>query len=346
MEQEDDFISINWKGLMSVINSEKIRIGIVIFIFALIGVIVAKTSRKEFISEGKILPEYKKGSMSKLSGLASLAGVDIGSAEGGDAVRPDLYPDILKSTPFFLSLMEQPVMTKANKKNVFKDFYANKIEEQSWLTSFFKSPEKMEILPHNSPNYLVLSTKEDSRIKDLQKRITTSLDKKTGVLVISVKMPDPVVAASIADYSMKYLVNYVVEYKTAKAKKDLDFYESQMAKAKNKFYTNQTKKAQYSDQFEQSYIRMKSADLQRERIESDYNISSGFYKTLAQQYEQAKLKLQEETPVLKVLDPPYVPVQKSEPKSILILIGYLALGTLIAFIWALLRKGNYKQIIA
>lgn len=343
MEQKDDFISINWKGLVSVINNEKIGIGIVTFIFVLIGVIVVKTSRKEFISEAKILPEYKKSSISKFSGLASLAGVDLGSAEGGDSVRPDLYPDILKSTPFFLSLMEQPVMTNTNKQIVFGDFYKQQIEENDWLSKILASSEK-EILPHSSDKYLVFSKKEHERIKDLQKRITTSLDKKTGVLVIGVKMPDPVVAASIANYSMKYLVNYVVQYKTAKAKKDLDFYESQMAKAKNKFYTSQTKKAQYSDQFEQSYIRMKSADLQRERIESDYNISSGFYKTLAQQYEQAKLKLQEETPVLKVLDPPYVPVQKSEPKSILILLGYLALGTLIAFVWALLRKSNYKQV--
>ena len=79
--------------------------GITLF-FTIVGIIYAYSLKEEFVSEGKILPEVqsKAGGASQFAGLAALAGVDLGGASGGsDAVRPDLYPDVLKSTPYFLN---------------------------------------------------------------------------------------------------------------------------------------------------------------------------------------------------------------------------------------------------
>lgn len=47
------------------------------------------------------------------------------------------------------------------------------------------------------------------------------------------------------------------------------------------------------------------------------------------QLVQAKMKVQEKTPVFKVMDPAKVPLQKSKPRTSLILLGMLFLGVFI-----------------
>ncbi|WP_435352577.1 Wzz/FepE/Etk N-terminal domain-containing protein [Emticicia sp. SJ17W-69] len=343
MEAERDIISIDLKAFFKILWKEKVRIILFIFIFTTLGLVYAFSLREEFISSGKILPEYqsKTSGLGQFAGLASLAGVDLGSAAagGGDAIRPDLYPDVLKSTPFFLDLFQLKVKTKENKEILFSQFY-----DQYVLDNDIKEENKKLKFPINN-QYIAVSYQTEKNLKDLRERISASIDKKTGLLTVTVKMPDPIVSTLVTRYSMDYLTNYITNYRTEKAKKDLDFLAERLDAAKGKYYNTQAKKAQYSDQYQQSMMKLQSADLQRERIESEYKISSSFYNTLLQKYEEAKLKIQQETPVLKILEPPVVPNKKSEPKIAIIAILSLFLGGITGIIVALFRKKNYRQIL-
>ncbi len=343
MGEEKDIISIDFAAFFKIIWKEKIWIIFITILFAIGGLAYAFSLREEFTANGKILPEYqsKVGGLGQFAGLASLAGVDLSSATsgGGDAVRPDLYPDVLKSTPFFLDLFKFKVKNKENKEMAFSQFYDTYV-----LDNEIKDEYKKIKFPA-SEQYIAISYQTEDNLKDLRERISASIDKKSGLLTVTVKMPDPVVATLITKYSMDYLTNYITNYRTEKAKKDLDFLAERLDAAKGKYYNNQAKKAQYSDQYQQSMIKLQSADLQRERIESEYKISSSFYNTLLQKYEEAKLKIQQETPVIKVLDPPVVPNKKSEPKKAIIAIFSAFLGGIIGLIFALLRKKNYKMVL-
>lgn len=343
MAEDKDIISIDFSAFLKIIWKEKIWIVLITLLFAFGGIYSALTAREEFVSTGKILPEYqsKVGGLSQLSGLASLAGVDLSSATGGgsDAIRPDLYPDVLKSTPFFLELFKIKIRTKDNKEMTFSQFYDtfvldNKIEEKD---TKIKYP--------TSNQYIAVSYQTEKNLKDLRERISAVIDKKSGLITVTVKLPDPVVATIITDYSMNFLANYITNYRTEKAKRDLSFLAERLDAAKGKYYTNQAKKAQYSDQYQLSMMKLQAADLQRERIESEYKISSSFYNTLLQKYEEAKLKLQQETPVIKVLEPPVVPNKRSEPKRTIIVLIAAFLGGIFGIIFVLIRKKNYKLVI-
>lgn len=341
-EENGDIITINFKAFFQVIWREKVLFVLIVLFFASLGLWYAFTAQEQFVSEGKILPELQAqgGKLGSLAGLASLAGVDLGSTAGTEAIRPDLYPDVLKSTPFFLELFNQKVTNRENKTMSFEQFYHQIVEKEAAIQE--KSKKKF---PVKENGFLVLNSLSEDRIKDLKERIKADIDKKSGVVNISVKMPDPVVAAGIARFSMVYLTEYVTRYRTDKAKKDLDFLEERVNLARGKLYNNQVKKAQYSDQFQLPTIRLQSADIQRERIESEYRISSTFYTELLKKYEEAKIKLQQETPVFQVLDPPIAPTKKSEPKKAIILLFALFLGGIMAMITVLIRKKNYKQVI-
>lgn len=340
-KSEKDTITINFLSLFQILWKEKILFIIIVLLFISLGFWYAFTAREEFVSEGKILPELQsKGKIGGLAGLASLAGVDLAGVEATEAIRPDLYPVVLKSTPFFLELFKEKITTKENKVVIFEQFYHEAIEKGVKIEK--KSIERLPVKEHG---FLIMNRLVEKRIKDLKERIEVSIDKKSGIISISVKMPDPITAACVARFSMVYLTNYITRYRIDKAKKDLYFLEEKLNLAKGKFYSNQTKKAQYSDQFQLPTIRLQSADLQRERIESEYKLSSTFYNDLLKKYEEAKLKVQHETPVFQVLEPPVVPSHKSEPRKALILIESIVFGGLVSLIVILFRKGNYKKIL-
>ena len=81
------------------------------------GLIIAFSIPKEFTTTVKLAPETTDATskMSNLGGLAAMAGIDLGSASGQDALSPNLYPDIVHSTPFLLELFPEKVTDKEKK---------------------------------------------------------------------------------------------------------------------------------------------------------------------------------------------------------------------------------------
>ena len=342
-EREDDIITIDFKALIQVLWKEKWLIIGVTSLFVIAGALYAFTAREEFVSEGKILPEVSGGAGSSLGGLANLVGIggfDLGSAEGIGAIRPDLYPDVIQSTPFFLELFNHKFINKEGDSVRFEDFYHAVIEEG-------EEPDSTNLDTFNGrpAGVLVLNRLTENRIKDLRERLSASIDKKSGIITISAKLPDPVLAAEVASFSMEYLTTYVTGYRTEKLKREVDFLGEKVAAARGEFYRDQSRKASYADQFSAPTIRMQAADVQRERIESEYSMSSNVYNELLKKYEEAKLKIQQETPIFQILEPPIAPTKKSEPKKAIILVVSFFMGLLITIIPAFLRNKNYRLFL-
>jgi uncharacterized protein involved in exopolysaccharide biosynthesis len=342
MEEKEDIITIDFKALFKILWKEKLWILLITSIFTLGGICYAFTAREEFVSEGKLLPEISGGSGNSLGGLANLIGVggfELGMKGNTEAIRPDLYPDILKSTPFFLRLFNQNFFTKNGENQNFEKFYNLKVEGGEKPES-----DDLILIKVKPEGVITLNKLTENRILDLQERINANIDKKSGVISVSVKMPDPVVAASITKFAIDYMTEYVTEYRTEKIRKEVDFLGEKVASSKGKLYNIQERKALYSDQFSAPTIRLQSADVQRERIESEHKISSSFYNELLKKYEEAKIKLQQETPVFKIYNPPLVPNYKSEPRRLVIIVIFTILGFLIGAGISIFIKGNYLNL--
>lgn len=333
---------INFRVLLLIFWKEKKIFSLIVLLVSVVSIIYAFSLKEEFVSQGMILPEVqtKDGKLDGLAGLASLAGVDIGGGGATDAFRPDLYPIILQSTPFFLELFNQTVTTRENKQMNFENFYHKFIEKNEEI-----SEKRIKKFPVKENGFLVLNLLSEERIEDLKDRIKAYIDKKSGVISISVKMPDPVVAASLTRFAMIYLTDYITKYRTEKNKQNVDFLKEKMDTAKGKFYSSQSKRAQYSDQFQLPTIRLQSADIQRERIESEYRMSSAFYGELVKKYEEANINYQQSIPVYQVLNPPVTPTKKSEPKRAIIIIIGIIIGCFVALLTILLKNKNYKLVL-
>ncbi len=333
---------LDFSAFFKLILKEKYIFFPILLLFTGLGAYKAFTTQEEFVSEVKMLPEIqgKMSGLSQIAGLAGLSGIDFSTQTGNvDAIRPDLYPDVLASTSFYLDLFRQKVNTRDNKTMTFAEFYHEAVEGNEKIKEEF-----LRRFPVKDEAILVIDRLSEKRITDLKNRIKSSIDRKSGVVSISVKMPDPVVAAKVASFSMEYLKAYITEYRIEKLKKEVDFLTERVQISRGKFFTVQERKARYADQFQAPTIRVQSADIQRERLESEYRLSSGFYNELLKKLEEAKIKLHQETPIFKTLEPPVVPNLKSEPKRAIILIVSAMTGGIIALITILSRKKNYRSV--
>ena len=94
-------------------------------IAALVGLVVAFSIPKEYSTSVTLAPE-SGGSM---GALAAMAGINLGTSSGEDALSPELYPDIVSSTPFLIELFD--VKVKDQKAKVDTTLYAYLKEERA-----------------------------------------------------------------------------------------------------------------------------------------------------------------------------------------------------------------------
>ena len=172
-------------------------LGIAFVIALIIGFSLPKTYTCQIL----LAPETGGGS-SSLGGLAALAstfGVSIGNvSKDGDAIKPSIYPDLMKSVDFKTSLFPIKVKKKGDEKAISYYNYLKYEWREPWWKDMFGllSPELKEDTLVNAFEL----TSEQSRIASLAiKNIECTIDKKTGLITIDVTAQDPNIAALLAD---------------------------------------------------------------------------------------------------------------------------------------------------
>lgn len=316
---------------------------------AIIGLIIAFSIPKEYKTDVKLAPENATtGKIGQFGGLAAMAGINLNnSTTGTDALYPDLYPDIVKSTPFLLELINIPVETYKGDLNVSLYEYIQEHQRApwwgyitgapfkvlGWVTSFFKEKgeESREEL-----NPFKLTKEQEMFIRSISGMIAVNVDKKTGVISASVMMQDPLVSATIMRVVLTKLQSYITDYRTRKAKHDLIFSEKLFNEAKENYYKSQRAYARYVD--ENQNIISASFRTEEERLRNEMNLAYGVYNQMAQQLEMDKVKVQEQTPVYTVIEPARVISRAAKPSKPLILIGFVFLSCCTSIIWILVKE--------
>ncbi|WP_206513056.1 lipopolysaccharide biosynthesis protein [Larkinella soli] len=301
--------------------------------FSGVGVVLAVLTAPEYVSEARIMPEMHPGAgdtFRKLASAAGFAGLNLSDIEEVEAVRPDLYPNILQSSPFILYLLERPVLTGAGTRKTVSEM----LRAVSWKARFF--PEAQLPLPPAADGAGPIKLTEDQQdlLEEAQKRISARMDTRSGVITIAARVPDAVAVASVAQLAMDYLTRYVTGYRTEKARKDLAFYGSRLNEARRRFQAAQYRVFQYNDQHKNMIVQ--AATLEKKRLDAELVIAESVYSELARQHEQARIKVQERTPVFKVLEPPKIPLKRESPKRMLMVLTYSFVGFVIGSIYLLI----------
>ena len=303
---------------------------------AVCGLVIAFSIPKEYTASVKLAPETsnsKTGGAGGLGALASLAGISMGTGSSADAVYPELYPDVVSSIPFTVGLLNVKLETKNGEETV-----QTILEDHTsapWWSYIMKAPgaiiggiksifssdkddeKDMAIDPYH------LTPKQAGLVESLNKCISANVDTKTSVVTISATLQDAVASAQLADTVMARLKEYVVDYRTSKARQDLEYAKKINNEARAEYYEAQKLYASAVDR--NQGLSKQSASIEIDRLENEKELAFNVYNTAAQQVKMAEAKVQETTPVFAVVQPATVPVRPSKPSKPMILIGFMFL---------------------
>ncbi|QJD78364.1 GNVR domain-containing protein [Spirosoma rhododendri] len=329
--KDEDAIEVSVADIIGFFRDNRRRILVGALIGLFLGALYAFSKPNVYTAQVSVMPEIQakgSGSLGGLGSLAGLAGINIDNLSGQDAIRPDLYPNVLQSIPFALYLLKQPVSSAKLKKQLPLSAYMDETGK-SWLGTLFatdKADEQSVKLPVN-PQLIELTKEQNDNIKGVLATVTGTYDKKTGILTISATEPEAVIAATTAQNSLNYLTNYITTYRTEKSRRQVEFLRRQTAEAKSRYQAAEYALSNYRDSNRAIYLN--TAKLEEQRLQADYLLTQSVYNELSKQLEQAKIKVQEETPVFKTLEPASVPLQKSGPKRTIIMIVSAVIGAVL-----------------
>lgn len=342
---EDDVIDVQLSDVIQFLKASRRRILLGALTGLAIGALYAFSKPNVYTAQITVMPEIqtKSAGLGSLGSLAGLAGIDISnSASGVDAIRPDIYPDVLRSVPFALHILNQPIYSEKLKSNMTLRQYMSRIDEEGIFrlingSSDDGKKDKTEKLdPKNFSQAIQLTKEQEELVKAIQANVTSVYEKKTGILTIIATEQDPVVSAIMARLSLEYLTNYITTYRTEKARKQVTFLIQRVAEVKSRYQSAEYALSTYRDRNRNLFLN--TAKIDEQRLQADYLLEQSVYNELSKQLEQAKIKVQEETPVFKVLEPATVPLRKNGPKRTFIMIGFTAIGMFITLIALSVRR--------
>ena len=343
-----DLDEIDIVELLRKVYAEKKLIFKYSIIATFLGLVFALIQPNEYTSSTTFIPQLSsdlKPQGSSLSGLASLAGINLGGIEGSSEFPPTLYPQVVESVPFKLELLSYQVEI-SDQELTFRDYLINENDSfnffgtikkytiglPSLVLRFFKSDEKDASVLSSIYN---ISEEDELLFEKLSSLLALDINDKEGFITMSFTDHDKKIAAQVVKNAKTLLQDKIIEFKVKSSKELLDFTSNQYEENKKSFEKLQDERAIFVD----NNINISSSLFQNKlsRIESELSIAQNVVQQLASQVEQAKLQVNKDTPVFTTIKPVTIPYKKSAPKRSLIVVFSFFIGFILSSVYVLLK---------
>ncbi len=315
--------------LLNVLYKQRRDIGIITGMVVLGALVYCLLAHPIYRATSTLLPANisQKQMSSQISGLADMAkSLGFGSFDENNPLS--LYPSILESR-----LIKTEILHKKFKSRKFKE------PQPLYAIMGIKGKNQASI---DHEGFLALS-----------KNTSVGLDRKTGIITLTVEAYEPQLAADITNAFIDELKEYNSKLRTKHTRQNRIFIEGRLNETKQQLTAAENK----LKIFRESNKRItNSPELQMElgRLLREVRIKEEVYLTLNKQYELAKIDEQKSTPVINILDKAIPPVEKSKPPRRKIILFALLFGIVSGIGWALIKdflstvdKGDkeYRELI-
>lgn len=286
------------------------------------------------------------GSLGSLSSLASSMGMGALSKMGNrDALNSEIYPDILKSNDFIAELMTVKVQTQEG--DVKTNYYTYQRDHQNYpwwahikgaIIELFDPTPEDEYNGEEKISVFNLTKQQSAIFKSVSGKIKCTIDKKTDIVDIIVQDQDPLVAATMAQATCEKLQEFIINYRTNKAKIDYEYYKKLTETAKADYENVRRKYGTTSDA--NMDVTMKSMELLLTDLENDMQLRYNVYTAMNAQMQSAAAKLQEATPAFTVIQSASIPTKPAGPRRLIISVAMMILSFFFLSWWLLIKKGK------
>ena len=280
-----------------------------------------------------------------LGTLASSFGINLAQTQSADAISPLLYPDLMRDNAFVTNLFDVKVVSADGEINTTYHDYLKKYQKQPWWSKAISGIKKIFISKKDKDSKsngkkefdpYQLSESQNGIAEAIRNNVSLSVDKKTGVITLSVKAQDALICKTMADSIKSRLQTFITDYRTNKARIDLEYYTKLTQDAKNDYETARRNYSHYADA--NTDVILESYKATQTDMENEMQLKYNTYTTLMAQYQAAKAKVQERTPAFTVIKGANVPIKPAGPKRMFFVICMCFLATIITSIYII-----YKQ---
>lgn len=335
-ERKSKKIVVDFIELLKVIGKDKLMMAVFLGIAAVLGLAVAFGTPKEYKASVMLAPESTTGNSltSNISSIASMVGMDMDFGSSSDAIYPELYPDLIGSNDFIVSLFPVEVTTKDG--SVTTDYYDYLLNhtKKAWYTFPARllhdivAKLKTDDVPFTGDSTKVnpfhLSKMQYNIAHKIGKSINCTVDKKTSVITIEVTDQDPVISAVMADSIKNRLQAFITQYRTQKARNDLAYMEKLFVEAKEEYVTARQQYAAYSDANQDLILQTYRA--KQEDLENEMQLKYNAYTQMYEQLQISKAKVQESTPAFTVVQSASVPLKHINKSKLMVMTIFMFLG--------------------
>jgi uncharacterized protein involved in exopolysaccharide biosynthesis len=273
-----------------------------------LGILLGIVLPKVYVSEATLLPsKEEEGGLlgSNLAGLAGTLGIPL---SGVSVPESHLFPAILKSERLIRDALATPLDSTDAARGTLRDF----VEDDS---------DPVDV--------------REERAVDVVRReiLRVGLDEETGIVRVTVRMNDPVLANQANSIFLTRLADYLRHERTAQARENRVFVEGRHREAAQELARAENDLAAFREG-NRKIDNSPDLLLAEGRLYRRVRLQEEVFLELTRQYELARIEEQKATPVVEVLDPPTLRRIPGSPKlpvfaGIGILVGVLV-GSLLA----------------
>lgn len=285
---------------------------------AVLAAIISLFLPNYYMSKAKILPVDVKGSAGGLGGLAAAAasyGLSIPGSDGGDSN----FVDILQSRWLGESLL-------------FTRFH---FKDRNWRFGLEKEREATLLEYIDKRNV-------DRAFDELQKMMTVSKDLKSKVITLSVETKYPTLSREIVRQAIILLEQFNQEKGRTRGGAKAVFAGARLVEARSEMAQAEEELREFLEVNRNSFsstdptVRLKGM-----RLETELKLHQQVVATLSISREQALMEEKNDLPIVNLLDPGNLPIEKSRPARtnlILSIFIFVFLGS-----WAWIKRDYIKE---
>ena len=182
-----------------------------------------------------------------------------------------------------------------------------------------------------------MSREEANLVESVKGSIGCKMNDQTLIIDLYATAQDPFIAKTLVDTIMLKLQNFIIDYRTNKARVDLEYYKGLEEKAFQAYIRASNVYARYCDSHKGTVLQAYLSE--QERLENDLSMALETYTQVKQHVSSAEAKLREKTPAFTIMEKASVPNLHSAPKKLMIAIAFLfvaLIGTIFYYYFKLL----------
>lgn len=310
---------------------------VALVIGASIGLIKAWCTKPQYIAKLTFTLENEKNNpLGAYSGLVSMAGIDLASG-GGSMFSSANVMSLLTSRKMIVNTLLSPIIINNKKITIIEYWLSFNPVRNKWY-------ENPKIIKVKFP----LNMSPDSLTKE-QNGLLTSIYSTILNNVITIEGPSKKISFTqeicistnelFSKVFLETLNNQVTDFyiatKTKRQKENVEILQKRADSLYKVVSNSLYKSAKLDDQNINMVKQVAGVDRQKKQI--DIQVASTAYGEVIRNLEVAKMTLQQETPLIQVIDKPVFPLEKVEvsKKNGLVVGGLLACFLMIGFLLGL-----------